>query len=176
MTNDANSILDSLLFYAANEWGMDEDQITENMNKIAFHESKGDPSAIQKSDKTKSGFGPGRGLFQFEIGQGQGANTAIQRLINQLGYSPDFVKGLGERDYDVSGLTPEQQKSLFLANLLQMKHKPDAKGRVKANFAGVDTDEELADYWAQYHQAGTTLGTDEYDTMINKFLRDLQDY
>ena len=57
-----------------------------------------------------------------------------------------------------------------------MPNKPDAEGRVPASFAGVDTDEELADYWAQYHHAGTELGTNEYDTMIDKFTEDIDYY
>ena len=82
--NNSQSILDSLLFTASNQWGISKEQIMENMNKIAFHESKGNPSAIQKSDKTKSGIGPGRGLFQFEVGGEQGAHTAINRLTAQI--------------------------------------------------------------------------------------------
>ena len=46
--NDTNSLLDSLLFTASNKWGIDENQIMENMNKIAFHESKNKSDAIQK--------------------------------------------------------------------------------------------------------------------------------
>ena len=179
--NDTQNILDSLLFIAGNEWGVDEEQIRENMNKIAFHESKGDSSAIQRSDKAKSGFGPGRGLFQFEMnvpGKGQGgAQTAIKRLVEQLGYVPEFVEGLGEKNYDVSDLTPEQQQILFLGNLLQKPNIKDEKGNIvsKAGFYDTDdkegySDEELANFWATHHQAGTIPGTDEYDVMIKKFL------
>ena len=172
--NDTQSILDSLLFIASNNWKMDQDTIKENMNKIAFHESDRtmDPTIHQY------GGGPGRGLFQFEKnvpGKGQGAaQTAVRRLAEQLGYVPDFLKGLKQKNYDVSGLSPEQQQILFLGNLLQ---KPKAKkGNVPSSFRDVDTDEELAHYWATHHQAGTEPETDEYDTMIKKFLRDLQDY
>ena len=176
-----DSILAGLLETASNKWSTDgveltQEDIMENMSKIAFHESKNISDAIQKSDKTESGIGPGRGLFQFEVGEGEGAATAAQRLINQLGYEPDFLKGFAESGYDVSSFTPEQQQALFLGNLLQMPNKPDAEGRVPASFAGVDTDEELADYWAQYHHAGTELGTNEYDTMIDKFTEDIDYY
>lgn len=182
--NDTASILDGLLFTAMNKWNVSEEQILENMNKISFHESKLDPSAIQKvaigtaeDGTTAYGEGKGKGLFQFESGKNQGAHTAINRLVEELGgYEPDFLKGLAESDYDVSGLGSEAQQAIFLGNLLQMEHKDNAKGRVKANFAGVDTDKELADYWAQYHQAGTKLGTKEYKAMINKFLKDMIDY
>ena len=194
--NDSNSILDSLLFTASNKWGISEEQIMENMNKIAFHESKGSPSAIQQSDKTTTGIGPGRGLFQFEVGEDQGAHTAINRLTAQINKMnkeegvnialPSFIQEMEDLKgknidawdnvgYDVSVLSPEQQQMMFLGNLLQM---PDKKGEGygKASFKGVDTDEELADYWAQYHQAGTKPETDEYQNMIDKFTEDVQFY
>ena len=47
-TKDYPTILDSLLFTAENNWNMDEEQIIENMEKIAFHESKGYIDAIQQ--------------------------------------------------------------------------------------------------------------------------------
>jgi len=182
-SNDSKSILDSLLQTAQDGWGISEDQIMENMEKIAFHESKGIADAIQQSSKTKSGEGPGRGLFQFEVDWAEegepirqrGAHTAVNRLISQLGYTPDFLEGIEDKGYDVSGLSPEQQQALFLGNLLQMPHKK-GEGYIPSSFAGIDTDEELAQYWAQHHQAGTKPGTEEYETMIDKFTKDVQYY
>ena len=188
--NDTNSLLDSLLFTASNKWGIDENQIMENMNKIAFHESKNKSDAIQKSSKAQSGLGPGRGLFQFEVGEGEGANTAFNRLISQLGKmneeEPEFVKEMqnlqnmnlnafSKSGYDVSVLSPEEQQILFLGNLLQMPSKNE-EGYRKASFADIDTDEELAEYWAQYHHAGTKPGTEEYKKMIDKFTEDIAYY
>ena len=176
-----DSILAGLLETAKNNWDTNGspvliDDIIENMNKIAFHESKNISDAVQKSNKTESGIGPGRGLFQFEVGEGQGASTAAQRLITQLGFEPEFLQGFAESGYDASTLTPEQQQVLFLGNILQMPDKDAGEGRVGASFAGVDTDEELADYWAQYHQAGTELGSDEYETIVDKFTQDIDSY
>ena len=188
--NDTSSLLDSLLFTASNKWGIDENQIMENMNKIAFHESKNKSDAIQKSLKAQSGIGPGRGLFQFEVGEGEGANTAFNRLISQLGKmnekEPEFVKEMqnlqnmnlnafSKSGYDVSVLSPEEQKILFLGNLLQMPSKNE-EGYREASFADIDTDEELAEYWAQYHHAGTKPGTEEYKKMIDKFTEDIAYY
>tara|TARA_R100000152_G_C6663085_1_gene101443 strand:+ start:59 stop:646 length:588 start_codon:yes stop_codon:yes gene_type:complete len=189
--NDTQTILDSLLFAASNDWGMESEDILENMNKIAYHESAGTMNPRIK----QYGGGPGRGLFQFEMdrpgqydAQGneyinQGASTAVQRLINRLGYIPEFAKGLEEKNYDVSDLSPGQQQILFLANLLQKPNIKDEKGNIisKAGFYDTDdkegySDEELANFWATHHHAGTTPGTVEYNAMINKFLRDLQDY
>lgn len=182
-SNDSKSILDSLLRTAQDGWGISQDQIIENMEKIAFHESKGIADAIQQSDKTESGIGPGRGLFQFEVDWAEegepirqrGAHTAVNRLISQLGYTPNFLEGIEDKGYDVSGLSPEQQQALFLGNLLQMPHKK-GKGYIPSSFAGIDTDEELAQYWAQHHHAGTKPGTEEYETMIDKFTKDVQYY
>ena len=179
MNNDSKVLLDSLLETASNKWKvdgkpMDINQIMENMNKIAFHESKSNPSAIQISDKTESGFGPGRGLFQFETGEGQGANTAINRLIEQNEkVVPSFLEGISQSNYDVSSLSPEQQQIIFLRNFLQM---PNVKGKMPASFMGVDTDKELADYWAQHHHAGTKVDSDDYGKMVNKFLSDIALY
>jgi len=113
-----DSILAGLLETAKNNWSTDEnpvliDDIIENMNKIAFHESKNISDAVQKSNKTESGIGPGRGLYQFEVGEGQGASTAAQRLITQLGFEPEFLQGFAESGYDASKLTPEQQQILL---------------------------------------------------------------
>ena len=176
--NDSDTLLDSLLFTAENKWGIDKEQIMENMNKIAFHESKGISDAIQQSNKTKSGIGPGRGLFQFELdwgGEQRGAHTAINRLIEEIGYTPTFLEGIGEKGYDVSTLSPEEQQMIFLGNLLQMPQKK-GEGYLPSSFAGIDTDEELAEYWAQHHQAGTKPGTDEYEDMLSKFLKDIAFY
>ena len=179
VNNDSNTMLDSLLFTASNNWNIDSSQIMEDMNKIAFHESKNDPSAIQVSDKTESGYGPGRGLFQFEVGEEQGAHTAVNRLLREYDKrkmeAPLWALELDDSNYDVSGLDPSQQQELFLANLLQMPNI-DGEGYGKASFMGVDTDEELADYWAQYHHAGTKLGTDDYTKQRQKFIDDVQYY
>jgi hypothetical protein len=182
--NASESLLDSLLFTASNKWNISQEEIIESMNKIAFHESKGNPSAIQKSDETTTGIGPGRGLFQFEVGKNQGAHTAINRLISQLNEQklqiPNFLSGLDSSDYDISVLSPEQQQLIFLGNILQMPDKTE-KGYGPARFYDINNDgeisnEELAQYWAQYHQAGTKPDTNEYKNMLDKFTEDVQFY
>ena len=182
--NDSKSLLESLLFTASNNWGISEEEVMTSMNKIAFHESKGDPTAIQTSDKTESGIGPGRGLFQFEVGENEGAHTAINRLVKELEKQelgvPDFLSGLESSNYDVSKLSPEQQQLIFLGNILQMPNREE-EGYGLARFQDKDEDkkisnQELAEYWAQYHQAGTKPGTKEYKDIINKFLGDMPFY
>ena len=187
-----NSILDGLLYAASEKWGISQDQIQENMDKIAYHESKGNPSAIQSVGPVGTAMdgepafdvGKGRGLFQFEKGEGQGAHTALNRLATILEHgvnvngetlgagetAPDWMSGLAEKDYDVSALSSGQQQMLVLANLLG---KPNVEGRTPASWAGIDTDEKLAKNWAQHHQAGTEPGSDEEKDMMSKFLEDL---
>ena len=157
-------------------YGYTPEMIEDSMNRISFHETgpnqRYESGAIQEAPG--GGQGPGRGLFQFEVGKGQGANTAINRLIAQnKGAVPSFLEGISQSNYDVSSLTPEQQQAIFLGNLLQMPHK---EGKVPSSFAGVDTDEELANYWAQHHQAGTQVGSDAQSQMVNKFLSDIAHY
>ena len=190
MTNDTATILDGLLFTAANKWQMDEEQIMENMDKIAYHESKYGTdryTPIQKTSEGASaipsflgegaiyGEGVGRGMFQFEKGEDQGAHTAITRLTKLLekqgAVVPDWISELSENEYDVSELSPEQQQIIFLGNLLQ---KPTKPGRTPASFAGINTDEELGKYWAQHHQAGTTPGSKGEEGMINNFIENLR--
>ena len=187
-------LLDSLLSAATKQWEekISPAQIMENMGKIAFHESKNIADAIQISDKTESGEGTGRGLFQFEktfknheTGEYEqaGGMTARNRLAKQFkkDYGEDyelpswlFQEGMKnpEIGFDVSLLSPDEQQMLFLGNIMQMPHKT-GEGYIPASFADIDTDEELAQYWAQYHQAGTTPGTDEYETMLDKFTTDV---
>ena len=194
MTNDTATILDGLLFTAANKWQMDEEQILDNMAMIAYHESKGDPTAIQKvgigteasiipsflgegaiATGTEYGEGVGRGMFQFEKGEDQGAHTAITRLTKLLekqgAVVPDWISELSKNEYDVSELSPEQQQIIFLGNLLQ---KPTKPGRTPASFAGINTDEELGKYCAQHHHAGTTPGSKGEEGMINNFIENLR--
>jgi hypothetical protein len=169
--NNSNTLLDSLLFTAENKWNIDKEHIIENMNKIAFHESK---YGTEQYTPIQKGGGPGRGLFQFEKGEDQGAETAITRLINQLGYKPNFLEGIEEKDYDISGLLPEQQQILFLGNLLQKPEK--GAGFYDINKDDLYSNKELANLWATHHQAGTKPGTKEYDDIVNKFLEDIAYY
>ena len=160
--NDSNTLLDSLLFTASEKWDIDEQEIVEAMDKIAFHESKNIADAWQISDKSDTGYGPGRGLFQFEVSEKQGAHTAMNRLMHYYGNenTPEWLMSLANNNYDVSGLSPSQQQELFLANILQTPI----------------SDEELADFWAQYHHAGTKPGTDAYTNQRQKFIDDIQHY
>ena len=156
-----NDLLSALLGQAESNWGMDEAAIQDAMAKIAFHESKyGTPeyTPMQISDESSSGYGPGRGLYQYEIGEQKGAHTAINRLIsfnkskgNQ--YDISFLKSIvDDKSYDFSRLTPEEQKILFLADKLI---DPTANmGRYDIDGDKVLSNEELAGFHADEHWAG----------------------
>jgi hypothetical protein len=151
----------SLLAKASEQWELDPSQIEDYMDRIAFHESKGDVDAIQMlNDGTH---GDGRGLFQFEIGKGRGGQTAGQRLINTLGYKPDWVN-FTDDGFDASVLNKEQQKMLFLANYLK---KPGESSGMKGL-----TQEGLTDWWLRNHWAGTEGKEDRRES----FNRDMEDY
>ncbi len=115
------------------------------MDKIGYHESKSDSKAIQK------GGGPGRGKYQFEVGDNKGANTAVNRTYKYMkanGITPpqwlnDVYKG---KSTDASKLKGYQQDIMFLGNMM---------GHPKANFKNViDGKESTVDFWSKYHWAG----------------------
>ena len=179
------TLLEDLLAKASKQWGVAPEEIQKAMDKIAFHESKGVVDAIQKSDKNKTGIGPGRGLFQFEVGKNEGAHTAINRLMHYYDKAPileepDWLTSLANNNYDVSGLSESQQQELFLAEALQEENKGVMEGYDRAGLYDINndmviSDDELANYWAQYHHAGTKPGTDEYKDMLSTFTEDLQE-
>ena len=121
--------------------------IRDIMNRVAFHESAG----TGKTDLAQYGGGPGRGVYQFERGAGQGGATAGNRLATQLGsYDmkvPKWLESFNKSGKgDVSGLTRKQQDMLFVGNMMQ---------HPQANMGKVESGEmDLADFWQKYHQAG----------------------
>ena len=153
--NDATSLRDSLLTIAENQWQVDKKDMLEHMNKIAYVESLGKEDAIQSKG------GPGRGMFQYEMGEGQGAQTAVKRLTGLFGRAPSFLDGIIEKEFDFSGLSKEAQQSLFLADKLK---------DLTASFKGIDSDEDLKDFWFKEHYAG------QDSTKLDLFDRQLSDY
>ena len=168
MNNDSSTMLDTLLETASNKWQVDENFVNELIDKISFHESKGVVDAIQGNDVTK----PGRGLFQYEKGYKQGAHTAINRLIGEIGYTPNFLQGITSSDYDISKLSRDEQKILFLADKLQNPSKGTNLGIAMGDDKDL-SDEEIADYWVDYHWSGYGDDMELREKMRNKFIEDL---
>ena len=155
------------------KWNIDEKTLLDYMTRIAFHETgpnqRGNPKAIQELEGGEEG--KGRGLFQYEVGGEGGGHTAVNRLIDYyeptgIESMPDWLQGLlytspytgkpaeikkgdyyfhSDEGFDASSLTPEQQYMLFMA---------DKRGDETASFEGVDTPEELKQFYLDEHYAG----------------------
>ena len=139
------------------------------MEYIAFHETgpaqRMDPKALQER-KEKGNVRYGRGLFQFEMGEGKGGNTAANRLANLLDREgvekPQWLIDIWEnkKSVDASKLTAEQQKMLFLGN---HREHPDA------NFSKIWSGEQsVPEFWLNYHWAGSKDEAQEKLDLFNK--------
>lgn len=148
---------DKMMKEFGEHWQQDTEGMEDIMNRISYHETgpytRMDPTTVQH------GGGPGRGLFQFESGAGQGGVTARNRLAkwyeNQGMETPEWLnqEGMDESGFDASRLTPEQQKMMFLANT---RYHPTA------SLKGV-SGENVTDYWQKYHYAGKEDKTGIFD-------------
>ena len=166
---DPPSEFEKFLAYTIKKKGGTADQYQDLINAIAFHETGPNqrmaPNAVQLIEvdgKIMPG-GPGRGLFMFEEGEGMGGITAINRTYKEYKDAgldiPDFLsEAYKEKSIDMSKLTEEQQKIVFLGNYLQ---------HPKANFSDVMKGKQTYDeFWFNYHQAG---GPDVKEARLNAF-------
>lgn len=136
-----DSLYNYVLKHIAERYGRSEDFLEGVMDRIAWHESRG------VVDCKQIGGGPGRGLFQFEVGVNQGGETAMNRLLRWLDkhdIEMPFWANTGINGVDASKLSKEAQCMMFLGNV---RYHP------KASFKGL-TIENLAEWWADYHWAG----------------------
>lgn len=136
------------------------------LDSIAYHESAHtlDPTIKQQ------GGGPGRGKYQFEVGNNAGAITAARRTkqyYQEKGMKiPEWLESAtSNTSLDATNLTSEQQDILFLGNM--RKHP-------KANFKNVwDGKESISDFWANYHWAGADKDRnkrlDSFNSSLNDF-------
>lgn len=136
-----------ILNLIAEEKNMSPDLIEDAMNKIAFHESW---DSEQRTgiipDRVQMGGGPGRGAFQYEIGEGKSAEVGLNRMKafyqDVLGEEPpEWIQKL-PIDYNPAELSLDQQQVLFLADH-RMRPRSDFKQLEK-----MDVDE----WWGRYHQ------------------------
>ena len=131
------------------------------MDYVAYHETgpkqRNNPKAKQISQKEDGTFydGPGRGLFMFEKGEKKGGNTAVNRTVkyfkdNELSL-PKWLRDLSmgskeSKSVDVSSLSADQQKMLFLGN-----HREHPK----SNFSNIWTGKQtIDDFWLKNHWSG----------------------
>ena len=123
--------------------------IEQVMDRISYHESRRDPQCKQL------GGGPGRGLFQFELGPSEGGETGMNRLLrwfkaNQID-APDWTKISTKFGVDASEIPSLGQNMLFMGNV---RYHP------KASFKDL-TYKELPLWWAKYHWAGPDSQAEE---------------
>ena len=125
------------------------------MDRIAYHESKGDPKCKQL------GGGPGRGLFQFEEGVREGGETAMNRLLrwfrSNIRFAPTWTV-IPLNGVDATRLKSKAQKMMFMGNV---RYHPTA------SFKDLD-DEGLPEWWAKYHWAGPDFQKDERIESFNE--------
>tara|TARA_R100000700_G_C3172071_1_gene146619 strand:- start:69 stop:737 length:669 start_codon:yes stop_codon:yes gene_type:complete len=130
-------------------------QYNQLMDYIAFHETgpaqRMSPTAVQER-KEKDHIRYGRGLFQFEMGDKKGGNTASNRLANILDREgiekPQWLIDIWEnkKSVDASKLTADQQKMLFLAY-----HRDHEKSNFSKLWSG---EQSIPEFWSKYHWAG----------------------
>ena len=160
---DPNAAYDALLDAAIKRWGMTETEVEEFIAQIEHHETggTGDHTLKQKSNlydkdgKTIIGSttGPGRGLFQYEIGDKQGAWTAKRRFATWMDKQGIDVGAIPE---DFSRLGPQLQRAIFLADALAKGGDPKREG--------------VHNWWLDKHWAGAEK--DRFDRS-QSFIRDM---
>jgi hypothetical protein len=139
--------------------GSDTTNVNLVMNAISQHESQ------NVADAEQEGGGPGRGAYQFEIGDKKGANTAMNRTANFLA-SPanriffgsnktikDFPniynKYISSPSQDFSKLSKEDQDALFLGDKIYGgKDRRDEFDKVLKS----PTQENIFMYWLKNHK------------------------
>jgi len=157
----AHSDYASMVENMGSRYNQSPEQMEDIMGRVGYHESKG------RADVSQYGGGPGRGLFQFETGAGQGGETAMRRLHRYFGDSgqniPDWAQ-IGEEGVDAAQLTPEQQKMMFMANV---RYHPEA------SLEGITPENLGTDFWAPYHWAGAD---EDKDARLESFNRSMRSY
>jgi len=139
---ELDQLYTQMLVNISERYSQTSEFIEQIMDRIAYHESKRDPECHQM------GGGPGRGLFQFELGQNEGGETAMNRLLrwfkaNQAD-APDWTSISTKNGVDASKLPLLGQNMLFMGNV---RYHP------KASFKDL-TYKSLPVWWANYHWAG----------------------
>ncbi len=129
-------------------WNESPRTLLDAATRISFHETGGtlDPSSRQIYGGAPRG--AGSGLFHYELGEDQGAHSAITRVEN---YFKDYTeeerpKWLdlvnASNDYNLGVLSPEQQYIVFFIDKA-----------IKENSSMMDIDEPgfLEDFWINTH-------------------------
>jgi hypothetical protein len=162
--------------YLGNKKSTPEQVVNQILLPIGYHESKLDPTALQK------GGGPGRGMYQFE---GPSLRTALRRSFNtilrskgmELTDDPVKLKKAGVPAYmikayknpDASKLSPGQQSAVLLFDYLE-KENTDIDEVTQNN-------QTINSFWYNSHWAGAK-GSDAETKMARKvsFTKDYDEF
>ena len=154
--------LEEMLKLLSKEKGGTSEQYNKLMDYISFHETG--PAQRMSGDAIQKGGGPGRGLFQFEIGDGKGGNIAVNRTHAYLTRNnkeiPAWLNKMwdSKKSADVSGLTADQQKMLFLGY-----HREHPTSNFSKIWSG---EQSIQDFWLKNHWAGS--GSSDQATIQEK--------
>jgi hypothetical protein len=143
--------------------GRDTNNVNLVMNAIAEHESKNKVDEIQVSQKDDGTLfdGPGRGLFQFEIGPKKGANTALNRTANFLKNNTDktiedftniYDKYISSNSQDFSTFSKEDQEGIFIGDKIFGGVERRNKFNKVVKRDTPPTQEEVFMYWLNNHK------------------------
>ena len=170
---DTNFAYDSMMSLAKAQWGMSEKEVEDFMNRLAYQESKGDETAVQRSNKKdEDGIvipgefvdGPGRGLFQYEVGDEQGGHVARVRFAMTMN-GQGFESHVGGIPEDFSTISAQLQKAIFLADAMKKGGNPKTMG--------------TQDWWIAKHWVGNKKSPDFLKTKsarIDSFKADQPHY
>lgn len=132
------------------------------LRRVAFVESKGDPTAVQE------GGGPGRGKYQHELGAS--TDSLKQRLKNyektygEVPLSPSDRKALEAGD--MSKVSEDAQDALTLVGWV-MKTPGDEVGALARG------QYKIGQFWLDYHWAGAE---EDKQAKQEQWVREMSDY
>ena len=172
---DPSDIYNQIVEMYSKKHELSEEEVRDMVDRIAYHESKLDPSAVQRLSDDSPGLG--RGLFQFEVGEYGGAETAIQRFKNYFRQHDPSLANINIPE-DFSTIPGDMQRSLFLINLMATENRPREESDVRANLASAKEKGErgLEDLWINYHWKGYKVDPDSISARRASFQRDMTDY
>ena len=144
-------------------WSDEETAILNSFaNLVGYAESDNQADRLQDSG------GPGRGMYQYEIGESQGASTGRNRFFNfakdnNINVPEEYLGLLGEQgptSVDFSKLPQDLQTAIFYAD--KAKHPEFSLNDLVSGKLSFE------DAWADYHWAGDPT---EREAKVDYFLR-----
>jgi len=144
--------------------GRDTNYVNTVMSSIAQHESKNNATQVQVSGNKTDGYydGPGRGKYQFEVGDDKGGNTAMNRTANFLKHNtnknirnfPALNKLYNaDNSLDFTDLNSKDQDALFIGDkIFGGVTRRNSFDVVTRNRTTPPSQEETFKYWLSDHK------------------------